>query len=241
MNNQEGIPRPQAAERGTRARADPEDPGRTLLTGGHISIYRDGTRALTTDRSLSPDRLKQPSRTFPSEENGEGQMHGHRAFDAFAAEHGFGPGADDDRLDRLGDLARGRWPRPGPGPARPAQPALRLRPGVRGRHVRPRAEGRARRRAGGHPRPARRGAHARLPDHHRAHRAQRRRLATEPRLRLPDPAGARGPGPGHRRQVGGPPGVQPHRRGPGRRPKRPGTDRRRGRRRPGAPTGRWST
>jgi DNA-binding PadR family transcriptional regulator len=35
-------------------------------------------------------------------------MHGHRAFDLFTEEHGFGPAAHGDRSDRFGDLARGR-------------------------------------------------------------------------------------------------------------------------------------
>ncbi len=34
--------------------------------------------------------------------------HGHRAFDVFAAEHGYGPEAESDRFDRLGDISRGR-------------------------------------------------------------------------------------------------------------------------------------
>ena len=53
-----------------------------------------------------------------------------------------------------------------------------------------------RRRAPGHPGPARRAADARLPDDPGDRRAQRRTLAAEPRLGVPDAAGARGRGPG---------------------------------------------
>ena len=79
------------------------------------------------------------------------------------------------------------------GPARPAQP--RLWP------VRPLWPRQARRRARGHPRRARRRAHARLPDHAAAPGAQRRLLASQPRFGLPDPAAARRPGP--RQERGG--------------------------------------
>ena len=62
------------------------------------------------------------------------------------------------------------------------------------RAARLRAPGGPRRHPRRDPRAPRRGADARLPDHPGARRADRRRLAAEPRLRLPDAPAARGRG-----------------------------------------------
>ena len=114
------------------------------------------------------------------------------------------------RATRVAPDARPRWAGR-PSRAWPASPARRA--SAAGRGATPVA---ARRHPGCHPRPPGRAADARLPGHAGACRAQRRPLAPERRIRLPDAPAARGRGPRHGRG----PRRPTHLRADGRRPHR---------------------
>ena len=106
---------------------------------------------------------------------------------------GPGPGFRGRSGDRFSwdQPGKERGPWSGSGPCRRLWTRIRsprrLRSRIRRPDVRPRAQGRTGRRPGRDHRPPGRGADARLPDHHRAHRAQRRGLAAQPGLGLSRP------------------------------------------------------
>ena len=124
-------------------------------------------------------------------------MHTHKRFNATTDPTGDdpgrrGPGFPDrggrgDRFDRFGGTqrgrggGRGRGRRTSPTGSVPTSGATEgFGPGFGPPDVRAGPQAGPRRRPGGDHRPPGRGADARLPDHHRAHRAQRGRLAPSP-------------------------------------------------------------
>ena len=127
----------------------------------------------------------------------------------------------DDIVRNRASRGQAAWPPRVPDDARTPTPrAPRIRAtGLRAPVLRRRPQGRPRGHPRDHPRPPGRGADARLPDHPGGVGADRRRMAPQPRLRLPDAPAARGRGARSDADEQRPAGVRAHRR--------PGASRRR--------------